>query len=162
MNTRAKRYIKPEKLHEAALPTIQIHPDLLKKNKETKTYVKQDITDVITEQSFIDSDEGDEPNDPSEIPNGRPSNSKQSSNLIIPKLFRQGSEPSFLHPVVPLARKTMSFAPVVKTSNPKRESVQGRQRVSTMDPNSLKLLKNIKVNTLKEDDQIEVSNFVSK
>lgn len=151
MSRRALKYIKPEKIrHEIAAirkvasETEEKQPDFsgseTNQRKGSKLLAMQSST--VDEKSNVASSDNDDGQE----------GSLQGDSLLQPSIFSQAANP-VLYSITSGFRKAVSLNPRSKMPT---ESIQGRQRMSTTDPNTLKRLKFIKVDALQEDDQIEV------
>lgn len=124
----------------------------------TETSKNLENSRTIGEQSSVISEQSDLSSESQESHIGEHMELHRAGNVLTPSLFRQVSAP--LYTINTGFRRTISHPTSSSPSSSiKRESIQGRQRMSTIDPSTIRRLKSIKVDALKEEDQIEVRNF---
>ena len=162
MSKQAAKYINPEKVphiviadmnssHNEQLDGNKDQPESLKELLESSRGI-QENSSVISEKSEASSEQSNDQNE--EQKNSIILQGDQGTSLGN---LRQLSVPT-LYTLSPVLRKAASQKP---HSTLVMETIQGRQRMSTIDPSTLRKLKSIKLDELKEDDQIEVNSDFS-
>lgn len=156
MSNEDKKYTRPEKSQNVGLNI----PIIEKKEEENENQKLQtpktnniDSGKVTIEQSSASS-RTDETDGLKADKNG--DQSPPDDSILNLSIFRQASSP-VLYSIVPGFRKTTSNQP---NSRYPRENIQGRARMSTIDPNTLGRLKTIRIEALHEDHQIEVKRVI--
>lgn len=154
MSRRAEKYIKSQRLRfkrasvedsNSSKEANDLSSTVLGKKHLETNKMTNEKTSMISEHSDNSLDRHD---NNQEDPN-------QGDALDIRN--HRGSNP-VLYVLTPVFRKTVSYNP---KSNLPMESIQGRVRMSSIHPNAIKKLKNIKLDTMKEEDQIEVNKSVT-
>ena len=149
MNQKAVRYVKPEKLKSNVATPSNLLAGVKHLESYSSGHKQQEGSTLFSKQS---SRTGTSNDSSSDINDGEHEELHRAEETLQPSVLRQGSTPT-LFSITTGFRKVSSQSP--RSSMP-MESIQGRQRMSTFDPNTIKKLKFIKVDSLKEDDQIEV------
>lgn len=162
-----KRYLSPAERHSAPTilqsnsPILQSidsqrlsSPDTKKKKeeKELDTHIiEESDADESSDQSSEDADDDGE----GKVSNGSPTadkSQKKNQNQLPSTVLSHLS--SLIHPALKKSESAADPQQVRRSG-----SVIGRHRHSTFDPSTLRRLKDIKLETMKQDDQIEV-NFL--
>ena len=164
MRRQAEKYIKPinskappqqeetkiatenQSIPQTSKPTTIINKTIEKINKSERSHDTSRVTETSQEQSASEfSDE--ESDETKEQPMAK-------ENPQLPGILRDQKKLQLTHSnsALPLKKASISLPHPLQRCT----SIISRQRKSTFDPSTLKRLKTIKIETLNNDDQIEV------
>ena len=181
MSKRAIKYIKPGSRKATTPnkedPALSSKPDASLSQDQNLSFNKYDSkrtnkqSDIISENSSENTSSSDESDDskPQQIPNGRhsesPTSKKPQQNepqplILVLSKSTKNAEPLKVDVSPPrrLERSVTSISDRGALGFDRQVSFVGKQRKSIFDPNMIRNLKKVKLETLKPDDQIEVKN----